>query len=41
MKIDLLGTAAYERVPALFCNCPACRLARKKKENIFVPTRRR
>lgn len=31
MKIDLLGTAAYERVPALFCNCPACRLARKEK----------
>mgnify|MGYP005961303085 CR=1 FL=1 len=27
MQIQLLGTAAYERVPALFCNCPACKAA--------------
>lgn len=24
MKIQILGTAAYERVPALFCRCAAC-----------------
>ena len=29
MKVKILGTAAYERVPAMFCNCPACRAALK------------
>ena len=28
MKIKILGSAAYERVPAMFCNCPACRTAK-------------
>ena len=28
MKIQILGTAAYERVPALFCQCAACEYAR-------------
>jgi len=28
MKIQILGTAAYERVPALFCECATCRYAR-------------
>lgn len=30
MKINFLGTAAYERIPSIFCNCPTCALARKK-----------
>ncbi len=30
MKIQFLGTAAAEGVPALFCNCRVCRLSRKK-----------
>ena len=30
MKVKILGTAAYERVPAMFCNCPACRAALKE-----------
>ena len=29
MKIQILGTAAYERVPALFCTCPTCMYARE------------
>ena len=29
MKIQILGSAAYERVPAMFCKCPACLQARK------------
>lgn len=29
MKIQYLGTAAAEGMPALFCNCPACTYARK------------
>lgn len=29
MKIKYLGTAAFEGVPALFCDCEACRYARK------------
>ena len=28
MKIQILGTAAYERVPALFCGCTTCVYAR-------------
>lgn len=28
MKIQFLGTAAAEGIPAIFCNCPACREAR-------------
>lgn len=28
MKIKILGTAAYERVPALFCECTTCKYAR-------------
>ena len=28
MKIKYLGTAAYEGVPSLFCNCPACKKAK-------------
>lgn len=31
MKIQYLGTAAAERVPAIFCDCDVCRNARKKK----------
>ena len=27
MKFTMLGTAAYERVPSMFCNCAVCRLA--------------
>lgn len=30
MKINFLGTGAYERIPSLFCNCPTCVLAREK-----------
>ena len=26
----MLGTAAYERVPSMFCNCAVCRLARER-----------
>lgn len=29
MKIKYLGTAAYEGVPSLFCNCRVCTLAKK------------
>jgi phosphoribosyl 1,2-cyclic phosphate phosphodiesterase len=29
MKIKILGTAAYERVPAMFCQCAVCEQARK------------
>lgn len=29
MKVKILGTAAYERVPAMFCNCPICTYARE------------
>ena len=29
MKIKVLGTAAYERVPAMFCSCPICNYARE------------
>lgn len=28
MKIKYLGTAAYEGVPALFCNCEVCKKSR-------------
>ena len=31
MKIQIMGTAAYERVPAMFCTCAACSYARKMK----------
>lgn len=31
MKIKIMGTAAYERVPAMFCTCAACEYARKHK----------
>lgn len=35
MKINFMGTAAYERIPSIFCNCPACVYARKHgKKNI-------
>lgn len=27
MKIQYLGTAAAERIPAIFCNCPTCKKA--------------
>lgn len=30
MKIKYLGTAAYEGVPAMFCNCPVCKKAMKQ-----------
>ena len=30
MKIKYLGTAAYEGVPALFCNCRVCKLSRER-----------
>ncbi len=29
MKIQYLGTAAYEGVPSLFCNCRVCKLAKQ------------
>ena len=29
MKIKIMGTAAYERVPAMFCTCAACDYARR------------
>ena len=29
MKVLVMGTAAYERVPAMFCKCPACMHALK------------
>lgn len=29
MKIKFLGTAAYEGVPSLFCNCRVCKLSYK------------
>ena len=29
MRIKYLGTAAYEGVPSLFCNCPVCKKARE------------
>lgn len=29
MKVKILGTAAYERVPAMFCSCPICEYARE------------
>ena len=31
MKIQIMGTAAYERVPAMFCSCGVCEYARKNK----------
>lgn len=31
MQIRILGTAAYERVPAMFCRCAACTQARQLK----------
>ncbi len=31
MKIKYLGTAAAERVPAIFCTCEVCSFARKEK----------
>ncbi len=31
MRIQIMGTAAYERVPAMFCTCAACEYARKHK----------
>ena len=30
MKIKYLGTAAYEGVPALFCNCRVCKAAKER-----------
>ena len=30
MKFTMLGTAAYERVPSMFCNCSVCCLARER-----------
>ena len=39
MKINFLGTAAYERIPSMFCNCPTCALAREKgKKEIRTQT---
>lgn len=29
MKLKYLGTGAYEGVPGIFCDCPACRYAKK------------
>lgn len=31
MKLKYLGTAAAERVPAIFCDCEVCRTARERK----------
>lgn len=31
MKINYIGTAAAEGIPALFCTCPVCQHARKEK----------
>lgn len=30
MKVTVLGSAAAECIPALFCNCPTCRKAAEK-----------
>ena len=30
MKIKILGSGAYERIPSMFCNCEVCNLSRKK-----------
>lgn len=30
MKIQFLGTAAYEGIPAMFCQCEQCNTARKR-----------
>ncbi len=39
MKITFLGTAAYDAIPALFCNCELCQKARKAKgKNIRTRT---
>ncbi len=39
MKINLLGTGAYERIPAMFCECEVCRLALSKKgKNVRTQT---
>ena len=39
MKFTMLGTAAYERVPSMFCNCAVCRLARERGDkNLRVDT---
>lgn len=32
MKIQVLGSAAYERIPSMFCNCAVCTKARKNKK---------
>lgn len=29
MKLQYLGTAAAEGIPALFCSCPVCTAARR------------
>ena len=41
MKVTYLGTAAAERVPAIFCNCRICRHAMEKKAGRFGPKRKR
>ncbi len=41
MKIKYLGTAAYEGVPAMFCNCPVCKKAMKQGDVTCVPVLRR
>lgn len=39
MKIQFLGTAAYEGIPALFCQCETCKKARERGgKNLRTPS---
>lgn len=38
MKLQYFGTAAAEGIPAIFCDCPVCQEARKKKGR-YIRTR--
>ncbi len=38
MKLQYFGTAAAEGIPSVFCNCPVCEEARKKKGR-YIRTR--
>lgn len=41
MKIKYFGTAAYEGIPSLFCQCETCKRAMKLGGKIFVRGRKR
>ncbi|WP_285603961.1 hypothetical protein [Enterococcus gallinarum] len=40
MKLHYLGTAAAERVPAIFCQCRVCQYARQYGERSCGPKHR-